>query len=148
MRLDDTTNTISFLINKEKKYFVLTYNNKCNVLFIIVYLLYVLIYIKTGIFHTCRFYCVLPKLTKDYDRVTIFKIFNSDVSKFNPTIVFKTGFMMLDCHFSEERCRSHVLIYDMQGGSIGHVGSMTIPVLKKFFNQGLVSSKRDTSSSF
>ncbi|XP_075227754.1 alpha-tocopherol transfer protein-like [Lycorma delicatula] len=84
------------------------------------------------------FFCGLPKLTPEHDRVCIFKIFDTDVSKYNPTLLFKSGLMALDCHVSEERCRSHILIYDMQGGSIGHVASLTIPIIKKFFSSGLV----------
>ncbi|RZF31913.1 hypothetical protein LSTR_LSTR013311 [Laodelphax striatellus] len=84
------------------------------------------------------FFCVLPKLTPQGDRVSILKIFDSDVSKFNPVQLFKTAFMQLDCHLPEDLCRRHILVYDMKGGSIGHVGTLTIPVVKKFFTSGLV----------
>lgn len=108
-------------------------------------LIYIMLFTheKLSIVSCClliRMYCVLPKTTPEGDRVTILKFFDTDPAKYDPVTVFKIAIMLTDANFTEDRCRRHVLVYDMNGATMAHAAALTIPTLKKFLTSGSVRS--------
>lgn len=83
--------------------------------------------------------CTCPKTTAAGERVSIVKLFDEDIGKFNFTSFLKTGPMMIDAHMNEDFCISHVIILDLSGFSIAHAAAFTPTKLKKIFHVILVS---------
>lgn len=65
-------------------------------------------------------YFVLPKLTSEGYRVTIFRLNNVEVDKFNMQEITKRVVMCLDVRLKEEKCLSNVMIIDFQNFSLQH----------------------------
>lgn len=57
---------------------------------------------------------MLPKLTTEGYRVTIFRLNNVEVDKFNMQEITKRVVMCLDVRLKEEKCLSNVMIIDFQ----------------------------------
>ncbi|KAK3921354.1 Alpha-tocopherol transfer protein-like [Frankliniella fusca] len=65
-------------------------------------------------------YFVLPKLTSEGYRVTIFRLNNTDVDKFVLQELTKRVVMCLDVRLKEEKCLSNIMVVDFQGFSLQH----------------------------
>ncbi|KAE8736654.1 hypothetical protein FOCC_FOCC017891 [Frankliniella occidentalis] len=65
-------------------------------------------------------YFVLPKLTSEGYRVTIFRLNNTDVDKFILQELTKRVVMCLDVRLKEEKCLSNIMVVDFQGFTLQH----------------------------
>lgn len=63
-------------------------------------------------------YFVLPKLTSEGYRVTIFRLKSTDVERFALSELTKRVVMCLDVRLKEEKCLSNIMVIDFQVGRI------------------------------
>ncbi|XP_075227019.1 alpha-tocopherol transfer protein-like [Lycorma delicatula] len=75
-------------------------------------------------------YVVLPRLTSKGYRIIICKMFNHDITKFKPNLLFKGALMLSD--MTRHKCQSNgvVIIFDLYGRTMAHVASVTFPMLR------------------
>ncbi|XP_029164450.1 alpha-tocopherol transfer protein-like [Nylanderia fulva] len=66
-------------------------------------------------------YFVLPSLTEEGYRVTIFRLRDTDVEKFSFQTIVKRILMILDARLWEESCLSNIMIVDLEGLSTAHL---------------------------
>ncbi|XP_025271064.1 alpha-tocopherol transfer protein-like isoform X2 [Camponotus floridanus] len=65
-------------------------------------------------------YFILPSLTEDGYRVTVFRLRDTNVEKFSFQAVIKRILMVLDARLWEESCLSNIMIIDLEGYSTAH----------------------------
>ncbi|XP_072760133.1 alpha-tocopherol transfer protein-like [Anoplolepis gracilipes] len=65
-------------------------------------------------------YFVLPSLTEEGYRVSIFRLRDTNVEKFSFQAIVKRILMVLDARLWEESCLSNIMIIDLKGYSTAH----------------------------
>ncbi|KAL6262827.1 hypothetical protein P5V15_005617 [Pogonomyrmex californicus] len=65
-------------------------------------------------------YFVLPSLTEEGYRVSIFRLRETDVEKFSFQALVRRVLMVLDIRLMEEFCLSNIMIIDLEGCSMAH----------------------------
>ncbi|XP_058802501.1 alpha-tocopherol transfer protein-like isoform X2 [Phymastichus coffea] len=65
-------------------------------------------------------YFVLPKLTEEGHRVTIFRLKDTDIDKFSLTAATRRVLMVLDIRLMEEASLTNVMVFDLKGFTAGH----------------------------
>ncbi|XP_031842533.2 alpha-tocopherol transfer protein-like [Nomia melanderi] len=72
---------------------------------------------------TCYF--VLPSLTEEGHRVTVFRLRDTSVDNFSFQAITKRVLMVLDTRLMEERCLSNVMVVDLEGFSLVHLSKFS-----------------------
>ncbi|KAJ1525291.1 hypothetical protein ONE63_010114 [Megalurothrips usitatus] len=70
-------------------------------------------------------YFVLPKLTSEGYRVTIFRLHATEVEKFCVSTLTKRVIMVLDVRLKEEKCLSNIMVVDFQGFTLQHFARLS-----------------------
>ncbi|KYM82716.1 Alpha-tocopherol transfer protein-like protein [Atta colombica] len=70
-------------------------------------------------------FLILPSLTEEGYRVTIFRLRDTDVEKFSFQALVKRILMILDTRLMEEFCLSNIMIVDLEGFSMAHFTKFT-----------------------
>lgn len=86
-----------------------------------------------------RCFVPLPKLTEDYDRVSLLVYLDKDPSKYIVYDVFKMIFMIFEIRNIEDYNLSEIFIVDLENITMGHVVKYTLPAVKKLQISALVS---------
>ncbi|KAI4493797.1 hypothetical protein M0804_001973 [Polistes exclamans] len=66
-------------------------------------------------------YFVLPSLTKEGYRVTVFRLIDTDIDKFSIQAIAKRILMVQDIRLVEEPCSSNVMVIDFEGFTAVHI---------------------------
>ena len=87
----------------------------------------------------CRFVCPISQLTEDYCRVTVMGCLDPDPSNIVVLDILKLCFMVQEIRMCEDYCLSDIYIMDYKNFTVGHVGKVTLPALKKMVVCAMVS---------
>jgi hypothetical protein len=79
----------------------------------------------------CRFICPLSPLTAEYNRVTVLGCLDPDPANIFVPDILKLCFMVQEVRMCEDYCVSDIYIMDYNNFTVGHIGKVTLPILKK-----------------
>ena len=86
-----------------------------------------------------RFVCPISRLTEDYCRVTVMGCLDPDPSNIVVLDILKLCFMVQEIRMCEDYCLSDIYIMDYNNFTVGHIGKVTLPALKKMEVCAMVS---------
>lgn len=87
-----------------------------------------------------RCYVVLPRLTPEGYRVIICKMFDHDITKFKPALLFKGALMLSDSMRHQCHSSGTIIIFDLYGRTMAHVASVTFPMLRNVVHCVMVNN--------
>lgn len=74
---------------------------------------FTIVYVSKQTFFV-RNYFVLPSLTEEGYRVTIFRLCDTDIEKFSLQAIVRRILMVLDIRLMEEFCLSNIMVIDLE----------------------------------
>jgi hypothetical protein len=89
-----------------------------------------------------RYYCPMPKLTPECDRIIVFGYQKPDPTNFIAEHFFKVALMTLEILSIEDYNLSTIFIFDFRNYTLGHVPKITLPLSKKCETCTMVSIRQ------
>jgi hypothetical protein len=90
-------------------------------------------------FHS-RYYCPMPRMTPDCDRIIVFGYQTKDPTHFVAEDFFKVALMTLEILSLEDYSLSTIFIFDFRNYTLGHVPKITLSLSKKCETCTMVST--------
>ena len=92
-----------------------------------------------------RYYCPMPKLTPECDRIIVFGYQTPDPTNFIAEDFFKVALMTLEILSLEDYNSSIIFIFDFRNYTLGHVPKITLSLSKKCENCTMASTDLTSS---